>query len=200
MKHQFFIVALLVIIAAKNSTAQGTSERQFRDPNASGNSNNKAQPPERKKNKARLPNVNSTELNSFILSHKIQAEIKVTAVNINAVRDFTRVHKHVTDPKWFKTEGGYVASFRSKEIFRKIVYDDNGRWLYNLLEYTEAQMSFEIRNMVKSRYYDDDILVIHEYEFPNNKTVYLLRMQDRQSNIVTLKVCNGEMEFITPHE
>ena len=47
---------------------------------------------------------------------------------------------------------------------------------------------------------DNDILVIHEYEFPNNKTVYLLRMHDRQSNIVTLKVCNGEMEYITPHE
>ena len=202
MKRQFFIVALLAIIASNDSTAQGTSERQFRYPNAAANNDNnhKALPPDGKKNKVRLPNVNSKELNSFILSHKIQADIKATAVNIIAVRDFTRVHKHVTDPKWFKTEGGYLASFLSKEIFRKIVYDEKGNWLYNLLEYTEAQMSFEIRHMVKSRYYDNDILLIHQYEFPNNKTVYLLRMQDRRSNIVTLKLCNGEMEYITPHE
>ena len=188
----------MMIASSKNAGAQWNNAVAFNQTPHTGNV--KAIPPEKKKNKARLPNVNSNELNSFVLSHKIQSEVKVTAVNIEAVRDFTRSHKHVTDPKWFRTEGGYLANFLSKGIFRKIVYDNNGRWLYNLLEYTEACLPFEIRDRVKSRYYDDDILVIHEYEFPNNKTVYLLRMQDRQSNIVTLKVCNGEMEFITPHE
>lgn len=187
----------MMIVSSKNSAGQGTSERQFRYP-SSGNT--KEIPTEKKKNKTRFPNVNANELNSFILSHKIQSEIKVTAVNITAVRDFTRSYKHIPDPKWFQTESGYLASFLSKGIFSKIIYNYNGRWLYNLLEYTEAQMSFEIRDMVKSRYYDNDILLVHQYEFPNNKTVYLLRMQDRQSNIVTLKVCNGEMQFITPHE
>ena len=199
MKQIFLIVVVFMMIASsKNAGAQWNNSVAFNQPSSTDNV--KAIPPEKKKNKTRLPNINSTELNSFILSHRIQSEIKATAVNIQAARDFTRSHKHVTDPKWFRTEGGYLANFLSKGIFRKIVYDNNGRWLYNLLEYTEACLPFEIRDRVKSRYYDDDILVIHEYEFPNNKTVYLLRMQDRQSNIVTLKVCNGEMEFITPHE
>ena len=198
MKHIFFILGFLMILASsKNSTAQGTSQKQIRYP---GSTDNKVVSPEKKKNKVRSLNVNSNELNSFVLSHKIQSEIKVTAVDIKAARDFNRSYKHITDPKWFRTEGGYLASFLSKGIFRKIAYDSNGTWLYNLLEYTEGNMSFETRDMVKSRYYDNEILMIHEYEFPNSRTVTLIRMRDRKFNIVTLKVCNGEMEFITPHE
>ena len=200
MNHLFFIIGFFLMIASsKNSTAQGTSETQFRYP-GSVDKNNKALLPEKKKNKTRVPNVNANELNSFILSHKIQSEIKVTAVNIKAARDFSRSYAHITDAKWFRTDGGYLVNFLSNGIFRKIVYDYDGRWLYNLLEYTEGKLAFEIRHLVKSRYYDHDILMIHEYEFPNNKTVYLLRMHDRQSNIVTLKVSNGEMDFLTPHE
>ena len=196
MTHIFLIVAFIMIASCNNTGAQ--SNKAFK--HFSYTDYATAKSPDKKNHKARLSNINSNELNSFVQSHKIQSEIKVTAVNIKAVRDFIRSHVQVTDPKWFRTEGGYLASFLSKGIFRKIVYDHNGRWLYNLLEYTEDNLAFEVRHMVKSRYYDNDILLIHEYEFPNDKTVYLIRMQDRQSNIVTLKVCNGEMEFITPHE
>ena len=196
MTHIFLIVAFIMIASCNNTGAQ--SNKAFKHFSYTGYATAKS--PDKKNHKARLSNINSNELNSFVQSHKIQSEIKVTAVNIKAVRDFIRSHVQVTDPKWFRTEGGYLASFLSKGIFRKIVYDHNGRWLYNLLEYTEDNLAFEVRHMVKSRYYDNDILLIHEYEFPNDKTVYLIRMQDRQSNIVTLKVCNGEMEFITPHE
>ena len=196
MTHIFLIVAFIMIASCNNTGAQ--SNKAFSHFSYTGYATAKS--PDKKNHKARLSNINSNELNNFVQSHKIQSEIKVTAVNIKAVRDFIRSHVQVTDPKWFRTEGGYLASFLSKGIFRKIVYDHNGRWLYNLLEYTEDNLAFEVRHMVKSRYYDNDILLIHEYEFPNDKTVYLIRMQDRQSNIVTLKVCNGEMEFITPHE
>lgn len=186
-----------MIASPKKSTGQGTSEGSFQY--STTDDIVKQVSPGKKKTKARILNINANELNSFILSHKIHSEVKVTTVNIKAVRDFIRSYKHIPDPKWFKTEGGYIASFPSKGIFRKIAYDEKGRWLYNLLEYTEAGLAFEIRDMVKSRYYDHDILVVHQYEF-EGKTIYLIRMQDRKSNIVTLKVFNGDMEVITPHE
>ena len=121
MRHLFFIIGFFMMIASsKNSSAQGTSETQFRYPGSSDkNNNNKAVPPERKKTKTRLPNVNATELNSFILSHKIQSEIRVTAVNIKAARDFASSYPYITDPKWFRTDGGYLANFLSKGIFTK---------------------------------------------------------------------------------
>ena len=90
-------------------------------------------------------------------------------VNIKAVRDFFRSYKNIGNAKWFKTESGYVAHFLSKGIDTKVAYDVKGRWLYNLLEYTEGNLAFEIRHLVKSKYYDDDILIVHQYEFDNTK-------------------------------
>ena len=199
MKHPLsIIVFLLMISASKISLAQDSNDMAV---NHSGSTVNPiAISPDKKKFKSKSATLNSNALKSFINSNRILKEAKSKNVNINAVRDFIRSYKNVEDAKWFKTEDGYVASFLSKGTFTKVVYDEKGRWLYNLLEYTEANMAFEIRHIVKRKYYDSDILVIHQYEFDNDKTVYIIRMQDQHSNIVTLKVYDGEIEDITPRK
>src|SRR5688572_4354882 len=53
-------------------------------------------------------------------------EIKVTEVNVRAMRDFTRSYKNITDAKWFKSESGYAVSFSSDGSNTKIVYDSRG--------------------------------------------------------------------------
>jgi hypothetical protein len=198
MKRIVLISLLMMIASSKYSFAQSNKEIAFHQPGTGGN--HKATPPGTKKHKLRGASVNRNIESSFIRSNRMLTEIKMMDVNINAVRDFTRSYKNVGDAKWFTSEGGYVANFLSKGIYTKVAYDVKGMWLYNLLEYTEADLAFEIRDRVKRKYYDDDILVVHQFEFDNNKTVYLIRMQDRQSNIVTLKVCNEEMDYITAHE
>ena len=199
MKQVFLVTAFLVMIASsKNSTGQSTNDVAFNHSTSTGNFQTIS--PDKKKTKARVPKVDLKELKSFTLSHKILSEIKETHVNIKAVRHFMLSYKNTSDAKWFKTEGGYVANFVTKGTYTKIVYDEKGRWLYNLLEYTEANLAFEIRHMVKRRYYDDDILLVHQYEFDNNKTIYLIRIQDKQSNIKTLKICDEEIEDITQRE
>ncbi len=187
-----------MMASLKSSVAQSNKEIAFQKPRTV--SNQKATPPVIKKHKVRDASVNRKLENGFIQSNRILIETKMMNVNINAVRDFTRLYKNVENAKWFTSEAGYVASFLSKGIYTKVAYDIKGMWLYNLLEYTEADLAFEIRDRVKRKYYDDDILVVHQFEFENNKTVYLIRMQDRQSNIVTLKVCNEDMEYIAAHE
>ena len=198
MKQIFFLVAfLMTITSSKYSIGQGTSEKTY---GYSPSTGIKAVSQEKKNSKAKFPKINSNRSNSFVLSHNIQSEVKATMVNIQAVRDFTRRFADIQAPTWYKTEAGFIASFQSSGIFRKIAYDVQGRWLYDLLEYVEANMDFETRDLVKRKYYDYDIQIIHQYEFKDDKTVYLIRMQDRRSNLVTLKVYNGEMQFIAPHE
>jgi hypothetical protein len=196
MKPLFLITAFFMMItSSKNSEGQTYNDVAFNDSNSPLNF--KPFPPAKKKHKARAKSVNEAALNNFIRSGKIVAETKAPNVNINAVRHFIRSYKNISDPKWFQTEGGYIASFHSKGIFSKIVYDMEGNWFYNLLEYTEANMGFEIRDMVMSKYYDNDILIVHEYQFKKDKTVYIIRMVDKQFDIVTLKVCDGEIEVIS---
>jgi hypothetical protein len=183
-----------VISSSKNSRAQSNNVVVN---NSTSPVKVKAIPYHKKRVAPMTKNVNVRMLKEFTLSNRISSEIKVTGVNIKAVRDFARSHKNISDAKWFKTEGGYLADFLSNGVYTKIVYDDKGSWLYTPLEYTEANLAYEIRHMVKRQYYDDEILVIHEYEFDNNRTVYIIRMQDKKSNIITIKICDEEIKDIT---
>jgi hypothetical protein len=202
MRQIFLIIAFVLMIASsKNSDAQSNNvSSAYSNSIALSTAHSKAIPPGKKRFKARAENVNANVLDKFTRSNNILSETKVTNVNIDAVRDFTRSHKNISDAKWYKTEAGYLANFLSGGIYTKIVYDDKGRWLYNLLEYTEANMAFEIRHLVKRKYYDDDILIVHQYEFDDNKTVYIIRLQDKKSNIKTIKVCDEEIKDITQRE
>lgn len=199
MKRILLITASFIVIASsKNAGAQWMNDVASNHSSSTGNV--KAKSPVKKKFKPRTATVQGNVLKDFMGSNRILSETKAINVNINAVRHFIRSFGDLPDAKWFATECGYIANFLSKGIYTKIAYDERGRWLYNLLEYTEANLAFEIRHRVKRNYYDHDIFVVHQYEFDNNKTVYLIRMRDQQSNIVTLKVCNGEIEDITPRD
>ena len=199
MKKTFLAVAVLMMVSSANtSVAQNTTDVAFHD--ATPGNGFKAPTVRTKKMKSRAEKGYGSIFYKFERSHKILNETKVTGVHMDAVRDFTRSYKNITDTKWFKTEGGYIANFGSNGIDTKIVYDNKGRWFYNLLNYTEANLAPQIRHLVKSKYYDHDIRVVHEYEFANNNTVYVIIIQDQQSNISTLKVSADEIKDITDRE
>lgn len=136
---------------------------------------------------------------SDIMDSNTRVETKVTGINFKALRDFSRSYRNVNDAKWFITKNGYTASFDSKGINTQVIYDSRGWQLYSMLSYPENKLSPKIRHLVKSSYYDADIIGIHQFEFNNNKTVYVIKMLDKQSQPMTLKVYNGQIEDITSH-
>jgi len=86
----------------------------------------------------------------------------------------------------------YEAEISRQYFFKHI--DDHGGWLYNLLTYTEDHLPTDVRNMVKSNYFDYDITVVFQYELKEG-FVYIIKMKD-QSNVKMIRVCDGEMEEI----
>ena len=169
---------ILMIILSESSGAQSKNDFVFNDSSTPGDISLKS-PDETK-------------------SEKKLTYVKITQVNISAVRHFIRYHKNVSDERWFKTKDGYIANFLSKGIDTRIAYDDKGRWLYNLLVYTEDRLPLDIRHRVKSEYYDDSITEINQYE-TSAKTVYIILMKDQQSNEKILEVNDNEMKEITTH-
>jgi len=122
--------------------------------------------------------------------------INVTAVNIKAVRNFSKNHKEVSDAKWFSTDKGFTASFSTGGRNVKSVYDKKGNPQYEIISYTEQLLDAGIRHLVKSEYYDISIIGVHQFEF-GNKTVYVVKMLDQNSAPVTLTVCDGQIKDIT---
>lgn len=171
MKRIILAIAILVLASSpKKSEAQGSNDVAFNYlPSSSAGTE--------------YDNINFTEISD---------------VHVKAVRNFARTHKTAADVKWLKTNKGFAASFSSEGKNTKIVYDDKGRWQYDIISYTEVHLDSRVRDLVKSRYFDNAIIGIQQFEF-ENKTVYVVKMLDQQSTPLTLKVCDGQIEDITSH-
>lgn len=114
-----------------------------------------------------------------------------STVNIRATKDFSKTFKNVNNQTWYKVGTGYIANFLSEGVDYRINYDNKGRWQSNLLTYTEDHLPFEVRDLVKSRFYDYTIFVCYEYQFTEGKA-YIIKMEDAKS-YKTLKVYDGEI-------
>ena len=125
-------------------------------------------------------------------------EVPLTEVNVRTMRDFSRSYKNATNVKWFNSKKGTFASFASNGTHTKVVYDIKGYRKYAIISYTEAKLDRNIRTLVKSTYFNANIIGVHQFEF-GDKTVYAIKMQDQQSNFLTLKVSDGQIEDITSH-
>jgi hypothetical protein len=191
MKNILFVTGLfMMILFSEKSTAQGNNKSVFNYRASSPGF--KAKPTPAKIRKTKSSGVNTSVLQGFIGSHEKLVETPVTRVNIRAVRDFVGTHGNISDAKWFESAGGYVANYSPVGIDTRIVYGNNGKWFYSRLTFPESKMDVKLRKMVKSKYYDHDIIVVYQYDF-ESKTIYLVRIQDHQSNIETLKICDDEM-------
>jgi len=133
---------------------------------------------------------NDTEYISVNNSDKLL----LSDVNIKAVRNFTKQFKNVRNAEWYKVEDGFIARFTENEIETKAVYDLKGNWRCTLRTYSEDKLPFDVRNMVKTKYYDYSILVVYEITHNDNLT-YILKIEDSKK-IKTLRVTDGEMEVI----
>ena len=116
-------------------------------------------------------------------------------VNTKAVRNFIRKYKNVADARWFKSANGLlVAYFISDSIQNWVFYNDRGDCEFSLRHYTEEKMPYDIRHLVKSKYYDYSIYHIAETT-RNEKIAYTIKLEDKKS-WKTIRVTDGEMEVI----
>lgn len=115
-------------------------------------------------------------------------------VNIKAVRDFMKQYKNVSGEEWYKVSDGLIAKFIESGIETKVGYDFNGNWHCTLRTYSEDKLPFDIRDIVKSKYYDFNILVAYEITHFDNVT-YIMKIEDTK-RLKTLRISDGNMEVI----
>jgi hypothetical protein len=121
--------------------------------------------------------------------------VDASAVNMKAVKDFSKSFKNVTNEKWYTAEDGFFANFNDNGIETKVAYDKKGIWHCTVRTLSEMQLPYDVRDVVKSKYYDSKILVGYEIKH-SNSTVYIVKTEDGKS-LKTLRVTDGEMEVIT---
>jgi hypothetical protein len=104
----------------------------------------------------------SSDLFSLFSDKRFFVEMRVNDVNIKAVRDFVKSFENVQDEKWYKSSDSFVLSFTKNSVQTKVVYDLKGRRHCVLSAFSENQMPLEIRNDIKNRYNNYNIIVAYE--------------------------------------
>jgi hypothetical protein len=83
-------------------------------------------------------------------------------VNINAARDFKKKYKNATDVKWVKSDNGASVYFTNDGVKMRSSYNVKGKKEYTLRYYDETKMDPELRKLVRSNYYDHNIVIVTE--------------------------------------
>jgi len=137
---------------------------------------------------------NSPDVQKTILSTESSSKVDAADVNTKALKDFNKSFKNISGEQWYKVTDGFIASFKENEIETKVAYDQKGKWHCTVRTFGENELPSDVRDLVKSRYYDYKILVV--YEIRHDNTVYILKIEDT-STLKTLRVADGEIEIIS---
>jgi len=130
----------------------------------------------------------------FATSEANSSAINAADVNTHALKDFNKSFKNVTGEQWYAVSDGFVANFNQEGIETKVAYDQKGKWHCTVRTLTESQLPSDVRDLVKSRYYDYDILVV--YEIKHDNTAYIMKMENG-TNLKMIRVVDGEIEIIS---
>ncbi len=73
---------------------------------------------------------------------------------VRATRDFWKRAGQKTNEEWYKLPDGFLAEYTDNGIRNRVVYDKKGYWQFSMQEYHEKQLPEDVREFVKSQYYD----------------------------------------------
>jgi hypothetical protein len=114
-------------------------------------------------------------------------------VNTRAVKDFHGRFNHASNTLWFSDRNGFSSYFVQDGYGDRAYYDKKGRWQYSLIFYGEDRLPKDIRNVVRSKYFDMSITLVEEVQVAD-AMVYVIHLEDK-SNIKIIKINkDGDME------
>jgi hypothetical protein len=99
---------------------------------------------------------------------------------IRATRDFWNRVGESKNEKWYRYSDGIMAEYHDGPISARYQYDAQGRPEYSILTYTEWQLPKEVRQLVRSRFFDYQIVWVKEVS-EDGVTAYVVHLEDTVS-------------------
>jgi len=137
---------------------------------------------------------NSSSLEYQMNATETKNSMNELAISHRAVKDFMNTHKNVKGESWAKTKNGFSVMFISDGIRTTIYYDKKGNWAGSIKIYGEEKLLREVRHVVKSTYYDYNIVYAQEIETTDSDGVptYVICVDDK-TKIKMIRIRDGEM-------
>ena len=114
-------------------------------------------------------------------------------VSIKAVRNLLLNFDNVTNEEWYEAPDRSVVTFSVNDIQYRVDYDKQGNWIQTIRIYGAAKLPADVRDAVRSTYYDYNIFQVQEVEIPLHPVNYFITI-DNKTKLINLRVYNGEIE------
>ena len=111
-------------------------------------------------------------------------------ISTRAIRDFVLNFPEVSNENWCSTPDLFVAMFTLNDVNYRIDYDRKGNWIETFRTYGETNLSEDVRQSVKSSYYDYNIYLVQDIQQPFHPTIYIVHLEGKK-RLINLQVCNG---------
>jgi len=113
---------------------------------------------------------------------------------IRATRDFWSRVGESKEERWYRFENGLIAEYTEGPVSAKYQYDLQGRPVFSILTYSEWQLPTEVRQLVRSNYYDYKIGWVKEVS-QGQDMAYVVHLDDSLT-WKEIAVQNGEIRVL----
>jgi len=117
-------------------------------------------------------------------------------INIRAVRHFKQMFPEAQDEQWYVIKHGFMAKYRKDDTNIRIDYSKQGNWLYTIRYINEKKLPREVRNLVRSTWFDYSISSAEEIQI-NHGYIYVIHIHEGNDWKI-IRVADGEMDEIIP--
>jgi hypothetical protein len=141
-----------------------------------------------------------------LAQHGVQAQVSdhASVMNVHALgvesavakasRDFWQRVGDQKDEHWYKAPSGYEAEYADGPVKALYRYDKKGHWVYSILTYGEDRLPADVRELVRSNYYDFAIGWVKEVSEAQN-LVYVVHIENNKA-WKDVAVQDGEMRVL----
>ena len=133
---------------------------------------------------------NSTQLPPLTVSVATTAAI----VNAKVNKMFSQHFKNATILRWYEVDKKLLVKFIMNDQENRALFTKNGELVYHISIGTEASLPPDVRKLIKSNYYDQQITRVYKVN-QHDRTVWISNMEDDSTHI-TVRVEDFELDEI----
>jgi hypothetical protein len=115
-----------------------------------------------------------------------------TNVSAKVNKAFSQYFKGATHLRWYEIDKKFLIKFIMNDQENRALFTGNGQLVYHISYGTEAHLPAEVRNLIKSSYYDQKITRMLKVN-QDNRNIWVVSMEDAK-DYVMVRVEDMELE------
>lgn len=122
----------------------------------------------------------------------ITASSSSVTVSSRINKAFSQVFQGATHLRWYEIDKNYLVKFIMNDQENRALFTGGGRLVYHISYGTEKNLPADVRDLIKSRYYDQTITRILKVN-QDERLIWVVSMEDKKEYIM-VRVEDNEME------